>query len=272
MNRCPSTGIPDLDAAARAPVAIRVSSVCPASSRSSPAQITRARPAFGKAPPPATRSRNGVRRLAARVSRSTSSSSCRSATSAEERQGHVELLGQSSTGTLRPPAAAPGTRRGARPQQRAGPAPRTSAWRHYPLVPPAVRPETRWRWAKKNTMPAGIMTRPPTAVRYSHCGLNCGTNCCSPYAEGEVAVGLDERRGVRDLAPGGEEGVERGDREARPGQRQDDPPERRERAAAVDRGRLVERRRDGVEVARIIHAQNGTAMVQVGDDQRRPWC
>ena len=52
----------------------------------------------------------------------------------------------------------------------------------HPLVPPAVRPETRWRWAKKNTTAAGTVTSTADAVRYSHCGLYRGTNCCIPYA------------------------------------------------------------------------------------------
>ena len=107
------------------------------------------------------------------------------------------------------------------------------------------------------------------AVSSSQRGLNCGTNCLQARAEGVVVAALHEGDGVRHLAPRGEERVERGDREARTGQRQDDAPEGAERAEPVERGGLVELARDGVEVAAQHPRAERHRDGEVGDDQRR---
>ena len=98
-------------------------------------------------------------------------------TSASERGGRPESRRRSSVMPASSPAAiavwvltqAPTCQSGAR-----------STYRPQPLVPPAVRPATRCFWAKKKTRPAGMVISTAAAVRLSHCGLNCGTNCCSP--------------------------------------------------------------------------------------------
>ncbi len=128
------------------------------------------------------------------------------------------------------------------------------------FVPPAVRPETRLRCTsmkdegrrKGDDDRRGQGPRPvgPLVLREG------------ADADGErVVVGLHELRGVRDLAPGGEEAVERGHGEARLGQRHDQPPECAERGEPVDPARLVYLLGDGVEYPFIIQAQNGTAVV-----------
>ncbi len=82
--------------------------------------------------------------------------------------------------------------------------------------------------------------------------------------EGVLLVVQQERRGEGDLAEGGDEAVERGDREPGPGQRQDQPQEGAEGAEAVDAAGLVDLDGgDGVEVAFISQAQYGTVVEQL---------
>src|SRR6185436_8023503 len=88
-----------------------------------------------------------------------------------------------------------------------------------------------------------------------------------------VRIPADEEVRRQVLGPAAEEAEERGDREGRYGQRQDDAPEDLVLGRAVDGGRLLEILRDRVEVALQVPDRERQLRRDEGDghaDQRRP--
>ena len=148
------------------------------------------------------------------------------------------------------------------------PAPASSEPRAQPLTPPTASPPTMYRWNTRYTTETGSANRIANAAKSDHGVVvaNWPTIALSAIDSVKSGGSVEEHPGEVELGPAGDEAEERGDREGRGRERQDDLEEHLVPRRAVDGGRLLEFARDRVEVALEVPDREGQ---RAGDDRER---